>query len=121
MPGVADQVGYVLVQGAAAADVQYLHAAADGEQRYAEPQGMAGDGEIPRVPQRYGGLRLRVPGRAVPDRVDVRPARYDQAVKAASIVAATQPDWRLLAHLPNPYPYDPAKAKALLLQAGAQP
>lgn len=23
-------------------------------------------------------------------------------------VAATEPDWRLLAHLPNPYPYDPA-------------
>jgi SAM-dependent methyltransferase len=25
-------------------------------------------------------------------------------------VAATEPDWRLLAHLPNPYPYDPANA-----------
>jgi hypothetical protein len=24
-------------------------------------------------------------------------------------VAATEPDWRLLAHLPNPYPYDPAR------------
>jgi SAM-dependent methyltransferase len=24
-------------------------------------------------------------------------------------VAATQPDWRLLAHLPNPYPFDPTK------------
>jgi SAM-dependent methyltransferase len=23
-------------------------------------------------------------------------------------VAATEPDWRLLAHLPNPYPFDPA-------------
>jgi hypothetical protein len=23
-------------------------------------------------------------------------------------VAATERDWRLLAHLPNPYPYDPA-------------
>ena len=22
-------------------------------------------------------------------------------------VAATQPDWRLLAHVPNPHPYDP--------------
>lgn len=24
-------------------------------------------------------------------------------------VAATEPDWRLLAHLPNPYPFDPAR------------
>jgi Methyltransferase domain len=24
-------------------------------------------------------------------------------------VAATQPDWRLLAHLPNPYPFDPTR------------
>ena len=24
-------------------------------------------------------------------------------------VAATQPAWRLLAHLPNPYPFDPAR------------
>ena len=24
-------------------------------------------------------------------------------------VATTQPDWRLLAHLPNPYPFDPAR------------
>jgi SAM-dependent methyltransferase len=24
-------------------------------------------------------------------------------------VAATEPDWRLLAHLPNPWPYDPAR------------
>jgi SAM-dependent methyltransferase len=23
-------------------------------------------------------------------------------------IAATQPDWRMLAHLPNPYPFDPA-------------
>jgi hypothetical protein len=23
-------------------------------------------------------------------------------------IAATEPDWRLLAHLPNPYPFDPA-------------
>ena len=25
-------------------------------------------------------------------------------------VAATEPDWRLLAHLPNPYPFDPASS-----------
>jgi hypothetical protein len=25
-------------------------------------------------------------------------------------VAATEPDWRLLAHLPNPYPYDVASS-----------
>jgi SAM-dependent methyltransferase len=27
-------------------------------------------------------------------------------------VAATEPDWRLLAHLPNPYPFDPADPDA---------
>jgi SAM-dependent methyltransferase len=29
-----------------------------------------------------------------------------------STIAATFPDWRLCAHLPNPYPYDPAQPQA---------
>ncbi|MBS0558608.1 MAG: class I SAM-dependent methyltransferase [Proteobacteria bacterium] len=33
----------------------------------------------------------------------VRHRRFTEAV------AATQPGWRLLAHLPNPYPFDPAR------------
>ena len=82
VPPVPDQVGQVLVQRAAPADVQYLHAAADGEQRHAEPQRMAGDGQVPGVPQRRGRLCPRVPRRAVPDRVDVRAARDHQAVQA---------------------------------------
>ena len=80
VPLVPDQVRHVLIQRAAAADVQHLHAPADGQQRHPEPQRAAGDREIPRVAYRHGRLRLRVPRRAVPDRVDVRAARHDQPV-----------------------------------------
>ena len=79
---VAHQVGQVLVQRPASADVQHLHAAADGEQRHAQPQRVAGDVQVPGVAQRCGSLRPRVPRRAVPDRVDVRTARDHQAVQA---------------------------------------
>jgi len=37
------------------------------------------------------------------------PARHVRHRRFTDHVAATQPDWRLLAHLPNPYPYDPAR------------
>ena len=82
VPPVAHQVGQVLMQRAAPAHVQHLHAAADGEQWHAQPQRVAGHGQVPGVPQRRGSLRPRVPRRAVPDRVDVRPARDHQAIQA---------------------------------------
>ena len=82
VPLVPVQVGNVLVQRAAPADVQDLHAAADGKQRHPLPQRVAGDGEVPGVPRRHGNLRLRVPRRAVPHRLDVRTARDHQAVQA---------------------------------------
>ena len=82
VPPVSHQVGQVLVQRAAPADVQHLHAAADGEQRHAQPQRVTGYRQVPGVPQRRGSLRPRVPRRAVPGRVDVRPARDHQAVQA---------------------------------------
>ena len=82
VPPVPDQVGQMLMQRAAPADVQDLHAAADREQRHTEPQRVPGNGQVPRVPQRHRGLRARVPRRAVPDRVDVRAARDHQAVQA---------------------------------------
>lgn len=34
-------------------------------------------------------------------------ARHVRHRRFTDCVAATQPDWRLLAHVPNPYPYDP--------------
>ena len=82
VPPVSHQVGQVLMQRAAPADVQHLHAAADGEQWHAQPQCVAGHGQVPGVPQRRGSLRPRVPRRAVPGRVDIRPARDHQAVQA---------------------------------------
>jgi hypothetical protein len=37
------------------------------------------------------------------------PARHVRHRRFTADVAATQPGWRLLAHLPNPCPYDPAR------------
>ena len=37
------------------------------------------------------------------------PARHVRHRRFTDHVAATEPDWRLLAHLPNPYPYDPTR------------
>jgi SAM-dependent methyltransferase len=37
------------------------------------------------------------------------PASHVRHRRFTDHAAATQPDWRLLAHLPNPYPYDPAR------------
>jgi SAM-dependent methyltransferase len=37
------------------------------------------------------------------------PASHVRHRRFTDHVAATQPDWRLLAHLPNPYPYNPAR------------
>ena len=36
------------------------------------------------------------------------PAAHIRHRRFTDHVAATEPDWRLLAHLPNPWPYDPA-------------
>jgi hypothetical protein len=37
------------------------------------------------------------------------PAAHVRHRRFTDHVAATEPAWRLLAHLPNPYPYDPAR------------
>jgi SAM-dependent methyltransferase len=37
------------------------------------------------------------------------PAAHVRHRRFTDHVAATAPEWRLLAHLPNPYPYDPAR------------
>jgi SAM-dependent methyltransferase len=36
------------------------------------------------------------------------PAAHVRHRRFTDHIAATEPEWRLLAHLPNPYPYDPA-------------
>ena len=36
------------------------------------------------------------------------PSQHVRHRKFTDTVAAAEPDWRLLAHLPNPFPYDPA-------------
>ena len=37
------------------------------------------------------------------------PAPHVRHRRFTDRIAQTQPDWRLLAHLPNPFPYDPAR------------
>ena len=37
------------------------------------------------------------------------PAPHVRHRRFTEHVAASEPDWRLLAHIPNPYPYDPAQ------------
>jgi SAM-dependent methyltransferase len=37
------------------------------------------------------------------------PAAHVRHRRFTDHIAATEPDWRLLAHLPNPYPYEPAR------------
>ena len=81
VPLMVDQVRHVLVQRAAPAHVQHLHAAADRQQRHALGHGRAGDGQVPGVADRPGRLGLRVARLAVPGRIDVRAARHDQAVQ----------------------------------------
>jgi hypothetical protein len=72
---MADQVGQVLVQGAAQGHVQNLHAAADAQQRYAFAQRRRGDGKLPVVTVALDNRGLRVRFSTVTRRVDVRAAR----------------------------------------------
>ena len=78
---VPDQVGHVLVEGAAAGDVEHLRAAADAEQGHALPDAGLGDGQLPGVPVGRVDVRLRMLGRAVDGGVDVAPAGDHKAVK----------------------------------------
>src|SRR5262249_42049145 len=68
---VAHQVGYVLVQRAAAGNVHDLQAPADAKERNAPPDGRVGERELPLVTVGDGGLGLGVRSGAIPGRVDV--------------------------------------------------
>ena len=88
VPLVPDQVGQVLVQRAAPAHVQHLHAPADGQQRHALPPARApvtARSQASRASRR--GCGPRVPRRAVPDRVDVRAARARSGRPGSATVA----------------------------------
>ena len=78
---VPHEVGHVLVQGAAAGDVEHLHAAADAEQRLVQPDGGVGDSEFPGVAVGRVRTGLGVLRGAVDGRVDVAPAGDDDAVE----------------------------------------
>ena len=72
----------VLVQRAAAGDVERLHAAADPEHRHPARVGELGERELVAVERRLGGAELRVALLlAVAVRVDVRAARQADAVE----------------------------------------
>src|ERR1700730_1301551 len=78
---VASQVGNVLVQGAAAGDVEHLGAAADAKQGYSLPDRGLGDRQLPGVPVGCVDISLLVLDRTIDRRVDVAPAGDDNAVK----------------------------------------
>jgi hypothetical protein len=78
---VPDHVREVLVQRAAADDVEQLHAAADGQQRQPGRQRAVDHGQFPGVPLGVGRAGRRVHGRAVPGRVHVTAAGHHQAVE----------------------------------------
>ena len=72
---VPDDVGQVLVQGAAARHVERLHAAADREDRHAGGVGLAQERKLEVVELGLGGSELGVDRRAVGARVQVGAAR----------------------------------------------
>ena len=81
MPVVPDQAGQVLVQRAAAGDVQHLQAAADAEQRQPAFERRRDERELGGVAGRAHAAGLRVRLRAERGRVDVPAARQDESVQ----------------------------------------
>ena len=78
---VPHELGHVLVEGAAAGDVEHLRAPADAKQRNALADAGLGDGQLPGVPVTRGDNRLRVLGGAVDGGVDVATSGNHKAVK----------------------------------------
>ena len=74
-------VGDVLVERAAAGDVEQLHPAADAEHRQVALERAAREGELEAVALGPGALRVRVGLGAVAGRVDVRAAGEDEPVE----------------------------------------
>lgn len=81
VPGVAEDVGQVLVEAAAEVDVEDLHAAADAEERQAAVEGRGDQRELGGVTEVADVAGLGVGGLAVAGRVDVAAARDDEAVE----------------------------------------
>jgi hypothetical protein len=79
---VADDVGDVLVQGAAAGDVEDLAATADREDRHVALERGADESELEGVERRLGGAELWVRRGAVRVGMEVRAARQADAVDA---------------------------------------
>src|SRR4051812_46612975 len=78
---VADDVGEVLHEVAAARDVQDLDAAADREHRHVPLERRAQERELRRVPLRANAVRLRVRVGAVVGRIEVGAAGEDEPVE----------------------------------------
>ena len=78
---MADQLRQVLVEGAAAGDVEDLHPAADPEQRHLALDRALRQRQFEAVALGPGALRLRVRLGPVAGRVDVGAAGEDQGVE----------------------------------------
>jgi len=78
---VPHELGHVLVEGAAAGDVEHLRAPADAKQRNALADAGLGDGQFPGVPVTRGDFGLRVLGGAVDGGIDVATSGNHKAVK----------------------------------------
>ena len=79
---LTDHLGQMLVQGAAAGDVEHLHAAADGQDRQPALVGGANEVDLEGVELRLGRSDPAAAFRAVAGRIDVRATGQADAVRA---------------------------------------
>ena len=80
---VAHNIWQVLVQGAAAGDVERLRAATDAEDRQLEPRGLPSHGVLKAVELRLGHPELHVRPGPVRTRGQVRPPGENEPVEAS--------------------------------------
>ena len=80
---VADDVRQVLVQGAAAHDIERLRAATDAQDRQPEPHGLSRNRVLEAIKARLGGTQGDVRPRAVRPRRKVRPSREHEPVETS--------------------------------------